>query len=82
MKTFRIRTVSAFALAALVAALHIAPANAMGRSGSPTSTPEPQAKEPSSQTGAETQVQIEALRKELAELKAQLTMGKVAATAE
>jgi TolA-binding protein len=78
MKTFRNRTVFAFALAALAAVLHTAPASAMGNSGTRTPMAEPrtQATERPGQTEAVAQSQIEALRKELAELKAQLALNK------
>jgi hypothetical protein len=78
MKTFRNHAVSAFALAVLASALHAAPANAMGHSGTPASMekPVPQASDRQGQADAGTQVQIDALRKELAELKAQMDLAK------
>lgn len=74
------RTAFAFALATLGAALHTAPANAMGHSGVPASMAgtSAQATERQSPAQTETQTQIEALRKEMAEIKAQMSMAKVA----
>lgn len=82
MKTFRNHTVFVFALTALTAVLYTAPAGAMGRSGAATSMPKSgtQAAERPAQMETGMQVQIETLRKELAELKAQLVMTKSAAT--
>lgn len=76
MKTFHNRTVFAFALTALIALLHAAPASAMGRSGAATSmaNSSSQVTERPGQMGTEMQAQIETLRKELAELKAQVAM--------
>lgn len=84
MKTFRNRTVFSFALIALVAALHAASAAAMGRSGSPAAMAHPSAQtvDRRGQTEAEMQVQINALRKEVAELKAQMASAKVSAAVE
>jgi TolA-binding protein len=73
---------------ALVAALNIAPAAAMGRSGAPTRAAEPvmerldraQAEQKNLEAGV--QAQIESLRKEVAELKAQLAAQKVVAIAQ
>jgi aminoglycoside phosphotransferase (APT) family kinase protein len=74
MNIFRNRALFAFALAALAAALHAAPAGAMGHSGARASSAESraQAAEHPARVETETQVQIDALRKELAEIKAQL----------
>jgi TolA-binding protein len=78
MKTFRNPTVFVFALTALVALLNTAPASAMGRAGAATSMAKSssQATERQGQTGTEMQAQIETLRKELAEIRAQLAMDK------
>ncbi len=78
MKTFRSHTVSAFALSVLASVLPAAPANAMGHSGTPISMEKsaPQAVNRQGQADAGTQVQIDALRKELAELKAQMDLSK------
>ncbi len=78
MKTFRDHTVSAFVLAALASALPIAPANAMGHSRTPPSMEKsaPQATDCQDQADAGTQIQIDALRKELAELKAQMDLAR------
>ncbi|MDD5503241.1 MAG: hypothetical protein PHH26_07245 [Candidatus Thermoplasmatota archaeon] len=75
------RTVFAFALATLGTALHTAPANAMGHSGVPASMAgaSAQATEHQSPTQTEMQTQIDALRKEMTEIKAQMSMAKVAA---
>jgi hypothetical protein len=75
MNIFRNRALFAFALAALAAALHAAPAGAMGHSGARASSmgeSRAQAAERPARVETETQVQIDALRKELAEIKAQL----------
>lgn len=76
MKNFRAHTASAFALATLIAALHAAPASAMGHSGVSTSKPAPQAQDRPGQMGAEVQAQIEALRKEVTELRAHMDPSK------
>jgi hypothetical protein len=75
------RTVFAFALATLGTALHTAPASAMGHSGVPASMAGAgaQATERQSPAQTEMQTQIDALRKEMAELKAQMSVAKVAA---
>jgi hypothetical protein len=84
MKTFRNRTVFSFALIALAAALHAAPAAAMGHSGSPAAVANPSAQTMDRRGQAETdmQIQIDALRKEVAELKAQMAPAKVSSAAE
>jgi hypothetical protein len=64
-----------FAFAALAALLNMSPANAMGNSGNQATT-----NKQASQTC--TQTQIEALRKEIAELKAQVNQGKTLAEAK
>ena len=76
MKTFRNLTVFFFAMTSMIALLHTAPASAMGRSGATPSMAKSssQATERSGQMGTEMQAQIETLRKELAELKAQVAM--------
>ena len=82
MKTLHNHLVLAFALPALIAALHTAPAFAMGRSGAQASTAKSHAQvtERPSQMENRLQVQIEALRKEVAELKAQQALAKVQTT--
>lgn len=77
------RTVFAFALTALVAALHTAPANAGGRSGAHALMAEPhtQTKQRTNQTETQMQAQIEALRKEVAEIKTQQVLSKGQPTA-
>lgn len=78
------RTVFAFALTALVAALHTAPANAGGRSGAHALMAEPHTQatqHQTSQTETQMQAQIEALRKEVAELKTQQALSKGQPTA-
>jgi TolA-binding protein len=76
MKTFRNLTVFFFALTSMIALLHTAPASAMGRSGAITSTAKSstQTTERQGQMETEMQAQIETLRKEMAELKAQVAM--------
>lgn len=78
MKTFSNHTTFVFAMSTLIALLHAAPAGAMGRSGTatPAAKSGTQAIEHPSQVGTEMQVQIETLRKEVAELKAQMAMAK------
>ena len=78
MKAFSHRTLSVFALAALAAALHTAPAQAGGRSGAHAAMPDKQATAQASQM----QAQIDALRKEMAELKAQQAQPKGQAAAQ
>lgn len=79
MKTFNHRTLSAFILATLIAA----PAGAMGgRSGAQALMAESRAHvtERPSQTETQMQAQIEALQKDVAELKAQQALTKSQAT--
>ena len=78
MKTFHNRTLFTFALVSLAAALHITPAYAGGRSGAHAlmTESETQASKHQSQTESQMQVQIEALRKEVAEIKAQQSLAK------
>ena len=85
MKTFNNHTLSAFILTALLAALHAAPANAMGgRSGAQALMAESRthATECQSQMENGMQAQIDSLRKEVAELKAQQALAKGPATAQ
>jgi len=82
MKTFHNRTLFTFALVSLAAALHITPAYAGGRSGAHAVMTEPgaQSSKTQGQTQSQMQVQIEALRKEVAEIKAQQASTKGAAS--
>jgi TolA-binding protein len=87
MQAFHNSTAFAFALtaiAALVAALHTPAANAMGHSGArvASSNSSVQAVARANPTEAGTQAQIEALRREVEELKEQLAIVKGGATAE
>jgi hypothetical protein len=74
MKTFTNRAAFAFMLAALAAMLNTAPAQAMGRSGSQAATTwsSAQPSDRRAQEEAGGQIQLDALRKEMAELKARL----------
>jgi len=80
MKMLNNNTLSAIALTVLVAALNIAPANAGGRSGAHASMDEArtQAAGQQGQVEIRLQAQIDALRKDLAELKAQQAPAKAA----
>jgi hypothetical protein len=85
MKNCRNHTAYAFAIAAFMAVLYTAPATAGGgRSGAQASSAESraQASERASREKSDTQAQIDALRKEMAALKAQLDLNKSVATAK
>jgi hypothetical protein len=83
MKRFATPTALGFALTAF-AVLHTAPASAMGHTGSKAQTAETRtaAMERSAQTEKSVQAQLDELRKELAELKAQQTMAKAPVAAQ
>lgn len=74
MNTFTSRAASAFALVTLATLLGTVPAHAMGRSGSQSSKPQSGVQTPEREgwAGAGVQIQIDALRKEIAELKARM----------
>jgi hypothetical protein len=79
MKTINNPTVYAFAVTALLAGLYTAPANAGGgRSGAIAPSLETQAKavEQINRSQRDTQTQLDELRKEVSELKAQLAGDK------
>ena len=79
MKILNSHTLSAIALTVLVAALNIAPANAGGRSGAHASDEaRSQTTGQQGQVEIRLQAQIDALRKDLAELKAQQAPAKAA----
>jgi len=84
MKRFATPAALGFALTALLAVLHTAPASAMGHTGSKAQTAETRtaAMERSAQTEKSVQAQLDELRKELAELKAQQTMAKAPVAAQ
>ena len=82
MKTFDSRIASALALAALAALaamLHAAPAGAMGHAGIPASTDGSRAAERQGPAEAGTQAQIDALRKEMDEIKERMAMAQARA---
>jgi hypothetical protein len=75
MNTFRQSAAFVFALT-VTAAMHTAPASAMGHSGARVQPAQSGAQAVERQGDAATQAQIEALRKAVEELKAQLATAK------
>jgi len=79
MKTFDSRTAPALAFAAFAAMLQAAPASAMGHAGIPASTDGAKAAERQGRAEAGTQAQIDALRKEMDEIKERMAVAQAQA---
>lgn len=84
MKTFNTKSLFAFFLTAMVAAMYAAPASAMGRSAAMASkeSHSSHAKESLSKKDTDVQTQINTLQKELDALKAQIALAKNASIEE